>query len=80
MSFFFSFNCTGGGIGDYPQLPDIPVEQRDITYPYDLPDQRRNFGEAVSEYKEKSSIFHRQMLKLHAYTISIHSMQFLDAY
>lgn len=33
--------------GDYPHLPDVPVEQKDITYPYDNPEMRRNFGEVV---------------------------------
>lgn len=51
----FSFwTFTGAGIGDYPHLPDVPVEQRDIYYPYDLPDQRRNYGEAVSDSNEFS--------------------------
>lgn len=36
--------------GDYPHLPDVPVEQKDITYPYDNPELRRNFGEPVCIY------------------------------
>lgn len=38
---------TGQFYGDYPHLPDVPVEQKDITYPYDNPEMRRNFGEVV---------------------------------
>lgn len=35
------------GCGDYPHLPDVPVERRDIYYPYDMPEFRRNFQEPV---------------------------------
>lgn len=35
------------GYGDYPHLPDVPVERRDIYYPYDCPELRRNFQEPV---------------------------------
>lgn len=43
----FSILFLGMGCGDYPHLPDIPVEQRDIYYPYDYPELRRNFQEPV---------------------------------
>lgn len=33
--------------GDYPELPMIGVGLRDPNYPYDYPDERRNFGEVV---------------------------------
>lgn len=35
-------------MGDYPHLPDVPVERKDIYYPYDFPELRRNFQEPVS--------------------------------
>lgn len=38
----------GVGLGDYPHLPDVPVELRDPYYPYDLPEMKRNFNEPVS--------------------------------
>lgn len=49
ISYLLQINFIGAGIGDYPHLPDIPVEQRDINYPYDHPEHRRNFGEPVSQ-------------------------------
>ncbi|XP_031636308.1 NADH dehydrogenase [ubiquinone] 1 beta subcomplex subunit 8, mitochondrial [Contarinia nasturtii] len=33
--------------GDYPHLEDKPYEQKDIYYPYDHPEFRRNFGEPI---------------------------------
>lgn len=39
------------GCGDYPHLPDVPVEQRDPWYPYDFPELKRNFQEPVKWYK-----------------------------
>lgn len=38
----------GTGYGDYPHLPDVPIETRDPYYPYDSPELKRNFGEPVS--------------------------------
>lgn len=35
------------GYGDYPHLPDVPVERRDIHYPYDFPELKRNFQEPI---------------------------------
>ncbi|XP_045760416.1 NADH dehydrogenase [ubiquinone] 1 beta subcomplex subunit 8, mitochondrial [Maniola jurtina] len=35
------------GYGDYPKLPDIGTDSRDPTYPYDLPDLKRNFNEPI---------------------------------
>lgn len=65
-----NWKFTGAGLGDYPHLPDIPVEQRDITYPYDNPEMRRNFGEVVCIITSKRweaflSIF-RNLLQVHA--------------
>lgn len=40
----------GAGSGDYPHLPDVPVEQKDPYYPYDIPELKRNFQEPVSTY------------------------------
>lgn len=34
-------------LGDYPRLEEKPFEQKDIHYPYDHPEYRRNFGEPV---------------------------------
>lgn len=34
--------------GDYPHLPDIGNELKDPNYPYDYPELKRNFNEAVS--------------------------------
>lgn len=36
------------GYGDYPKLPDIGADSKDPSYPYDLPDLKRNFNEPVS--------------------------------
>lgn len=36
-----------GGVGDYPDLPFEGVALRDPYYPYDLPEYKRNFGEAL---------------------------------
>ncbi|XP_055309412.1 NADH dehydrogenase [ubiquinone] 1 beta subcomplex subunit 8, mitochondrial [Sitodiplosis mosellana] len=33
--------------GDYPHLEDKPIEQKDVYYPYDHPEYRRNFQEPV---------------------------------
>lgn len=38
----------GTGYGDYPHLPDVPVETKDPYYPYDSPELKRNFGEPVT--------------------------------
>lgn len=35
------------GYGDYPHMPDEPVEWRDKDYPYDYPEFRRNYMEPV---------------------------------
>lgn len=35
------------GYGDYPHLPDVPVERRDPYYPYDYPELKRNFQEPL---------------------------------
>lgn len=37
----------GQGFGDYPKLPDIPVERKDPNYPYDFPELKRNIHEPV---------------------------------
>lgn len=37
----------GMGWGDYPKLPDKPVEAKDLYYPYDMPEHKRNFGEPI---------------------------------
>lgn len=37
----------GMGYGDYPKLPDISIDRKDINYPYDFPEARRNFGEPI---------------------------------
>lgn len=43
-----SYPDDGVGYGDYPHLPDVPVETKDPYYPYDSPELKRNFGEPVS--------------------------------
>ncbi|GAB0088881.1 NADH dehydrogenase [Sergentomyia squamirostris] len=37
----------GTGYGDYPKLPDLPVEMKDPYYPYDMPALKKNFNEPV---------------------------------
>lgn len=37
----------GMGYGDYPKLPEISVERRDINYPWDFPEHRRNFNDPI---------------------------------
>uniref|UniRef100_A0A1L8DZX9 Putative ubiquinone oxidoreductase ndufb8/ashi subunit n=1 Tax=Nyssomyia neivai TaxID=330878 RepID=A0A1L8DZX9_9DIPT len=37
----------GQGYGDYPKLPDVPVEMKDPLYPYDYPELKRNFNEPI---------------------------------
>lgn len=37
----------GTGFGDYPKLPDISIERKDINYPYDYPEAKRNFNEPM---------------------------------
>ncbi|XP_055607942.1 NADH dehydrogenase [ubiquinone] 1 beta subcomplex subunit 8, mitochondrial-like [Uranotaenia lowii] len=37
----------GTGIGDYPKLPDVPVEARDPYYPYDFPELKRNLHDTL---------------------------------
>ncbi|KAK0092968.1 hypothetical protein PV326_000210 [Microctonus aethiopoides] len=34
-------------VGDYPHLPDIGTGLKDPYYPYDYPDERRNYGETI---------------------------------
>lgn len=47
--FVFLFRLiSGAGYGDYPRLEEKPIEQRDVYYPYDFPEMRRNFQEPVS--------------------------------
>ncbi|XP_037300528.1 NADH dehydrogenase [ubiquinone] 1 beta subcomplex subunit 8, mitochondrial [Manduca sexta] len=36
------------GYGDYPKLPDIGDDSKDPTYPYDLPEFKRNFNEPLN--------------------------------
>ena len=43
----FSFNTVP--YGDYPHLEDKPLEQKDVYYPYDHPEFRRNFQEPVCD-------------------------------
>lgn len=38
---------NGLGYGDYPQLPNISIENKDEYYPYDFPELKRNFNEPV---------------------------------
>ena len=38
----------GTGYGDYPKLPDIGNDSKDLYEDYDIPEMRRNFGEPVS--------------------------------
>lgn len=35
------------GYGDYPHLPDVPIERKDPYYPYDYPELKRNFQEPI---------------------------------
>lgn len=35
-------------VGDYPHLPDIGNALKDPYYPYDYPEDRRNYGETVN--------------------------------
>lgn len=35
------------GYGDYPKLPDIGADSKDVSYPYDCPEMKRNFNEPV---------------------------------
>lgn len=44
------YDDDGFGFGDYPKLPDVPVESRDPYYPYDMPEHKRNFGEPIHIY------------------------------
>lgn len=37
----------GMGFGDYPKLPNVSVDRKDPFYPYDYPDCKRNFNEAI---------------------------------
>ncbi|XP_058454182.1 NADH dehydrogenase [ubiquinone] 1 beta subcomplex subunit 8, mitochondrial [Malaya genurostris] len=37
----------GAGFGDYPKLPDTPVETRDPYYPYDFPELKRNLHDPI---------------------------------
>ncbi|XP_014260779.1 NADH dehydrogenase [ubiquinone] 1 beta subcomplex subunit 8, mitochondrial [Cimex lectularius] len=39
----------GYGAGDYPDFKPYSVESRDPFYPWDFPEYRRNFGEALHE-------------------------------
>lgn len=48
---------TGDGIGDYPHMPDVPDEQKDNYYPYDIPDLKRNFGEPVISTKISINVY-----------------------
>lgn len=45
----FTFHCVLSldSYGDYPRLEEKPFEQKDIHYPYDHPEYRRNFQEPV---------------------------------
>ncbi|KAJ6633182.1 NADH dehydrogenase [ubiquinone] 1 beta subcomplex subunit 8, mitochondrial [Pseudolycoriella hygida] len=45
----------GMGFGDYPHLPDVPVECKDPYYPYDLPEFKRNFSEPVHAHVDTYS-------------------------
>ncbi|XP_046403579.1 NADH dehydrogenase [ubiquinone] 1 beta subcomplex subunit 8, mitochondrial [Ischnura elegans] len=38
----------GMGHGDYPYLPPNSTESRDLHYPYDLPELKRNFGDVMN--------------------------------
>ncbi|XP_055605764.1 NADH dehydrogenase [ubiquinone] 1 beta subcomplex subunit 8, mitochondrial-like [Uranotaenia lowii] len=42
----------GTGIGDYPKLPDVPVEARDPYYPYDFPELKRNLHDTIRLSKQ----------------------------
>lgn len=44
---FFLFFFFLDTYGDYPRLEEKPFEQKDINYPYDHPEFRRNFQEPV---------------------------------
>lgn len=35
------------GYGDYPKLPEIGADSKDIHYPWDFPEIKRNFNEPV---------------------------------
>ncbi|XP_055543462.1 NADH dehydrogenase [ubiquinone] 1 beta subcomplex subunit 8, mitochondrial [Wyeomyia smithii] len=37
----------GAGFGDYPKLPDTPVEARNPYYPYDFPELKRNLHDTL---------------------------------
>uniref|UniRef100_A0A336LPW7 CSON009714 protein n=1 Tax=Culicoides sonorensis TaxID=179676 RepID=A0A336LPW7_CULSO len=37
----------GTGYGDYPKMKDEPHERRDLYYPWDMPEHKRNFGEPI---------------------------------
>ncbi|KAK9500515.1 hypothetical protein O3M35_001765 [Rhynocoris fuscipes] len=39
----------GHGAGDYPNFKPYSTESRDPFYPWDFPEYRRNFGEAMHE-------------------------------
>lgn len=41
----------GLGYGDYPHLPDQPIEAKDPYYPYDFPEHKRNLHDPVSILK-----------------------------
>ncbi|KAI4459822.1 nadh-ubiquinone oxidoreductase ashi subunit [Holotrichia oblita] len=44
----------GAGLGDYPKLPVISGDQRDPFYPWDSPELKRNYGEAVDADIDKT--------------------------
>lgn len=39
----------GDGAGDYPHFKKYSVEGRDIHYPWDFPEYRRNYTEMMHE-------------------------------
>lgn len=41
------FPNDGNGLGDYPKLPDVSGDVRDPFYPWDNPELKRNYQEAV---------------------------------
>lgn len=65
--------------GDYPHMPDVPIERNDPWYPYDFPELKRNFQEPVS----KKTVYnllpptdnnHRMLYLTFRFTLATHSM------
>ncbi|CAD6216380.1 GSCOCG00004536001-RA-CDS [Cotesia congregata] len=77
-------------VGDYPMLPYEPVSLRDPNYPWDCPDDKRNFEEPIhaeinllnedrTDYGEKPYIGYRQGPWTFWGFVAVYAMLFLIA-